>query len=66
MANLLEIENAVAKLLPVDFSQFRKWFFEYKNQKWNRQIEAHVSSNKLLSLSEQAIKDFNSGKFAKQ
>ncbi len=65
MANLLEIENFVAKLSPVDFKQFREWFFEYENQKWDKQIEADISSNKLLSLSEQAIEDFNKGKFAK-
>ena len=65
MAELLEIENAVAKLSPLDFKQFREWFSEYENQKWDKQIEADINSNKLLSLSEQAIEDFNGGKFTK-
>lgn len=63
MSSLIEIENVVAKLSPSDFSQFREWFFEYENQKWDKQIEADINSDKLLSLSEQATEDFNAGKF---
>jgi hypothetical protein len=65
MDNLLKLEDSVTKLSMVDFKQFREWFFEYENEKWDNAIASDIESNKLASLAKQAIQDFKDGKFAK-
>jgi hypothetical protein len=63
MNKLTEIESSVAKLKEDDFAKFRQWFWEYENEKWDRQIEKDIAGKKLDGLAAKAIADFKKGNF---
>ena len=63
--NIQKIENEIKKLPPAEFEKFRLWFEEFNAESWDKQFENDVKSGKLENHSEQAIKDYNNGKYKK-
>jgi hypothetical protein len=60
MSKIQDIERAVQGLNPDELQEFRKWFWEFDAEVWDRQFEKDVLSGKLDSLAEEAIKSFKS------
>lgn len=63
MIALQELENEVKNLPKQDFSQFRNWFLDYENNKWDKEIEEDIYSGKLDDIMNNAKKDFQNGKY---
>ena len=61
MSKLEEIEKEVIVLKPDELQAFRKWFWEFDSEAWDRQFEKDAVSGKLDSLAEAALKSFKSG-----
>lgn len=62
MSKIQNIEREVKGLNPDELQAFRKWFWEFDAQEWDRQFEKDALSGKLDSLAETAIKAFKSGR----
>ena len=60
--SLVEIKEEIAKLSHAEFWQFADWFEEFKNVKWDRQIEQDVRDGKLDHLIEQVDEAMDEGK----
>lgn len=63
MTTIHEIEKAVSALSSNELEQFRKWFDEFDAKVWDKQFENDVQSGKLDQIAEDAIVDFDKGKF---
>lgn len=63
MQKLTELEKTVSKLSDEDYAEFRKWFLEYENERWDEQIEKDIAENKLANLASEALQDYKKGKF---
>lgn len=63
MIALQELENEVKNLPKQDFNQFRNWFLDYENSKWDKEIEEDIYSGKLDDIMNNAKKDFKNGKY---
>lgn len=61
MSNLEQIEKEVQGLKPDELQAFRKWFWDFDAEVWDRQFEKDALSGKLDSLAESALKSFKSG-----
>jgi hypothetical protein len=62
MSKIQNIEREVKGLNPDELQAFRKWFWEFDAQEWDRQFEKDALSGKLDSLAGKAIKAFKSGR----
>jgi hypothetical protein len=62
MSKIQNIEREVKGLNPDELQAFRKWFWEFDAQEWDRQFEQDALSGKLDSLADTAIKAFKSGR----
>ncbi len=62
MSKIKEIEKEVQGLKPDELKAFRKWFWEFDAEAWDRQFEKDALAGKLDSLAEAALKSFKSGK----
>ena len=58
---VVEIENAIEKLPPEDFSKLSEWFSEYESQIWDEKIKRNLQNGNLKVLIEEAGKDFAEG-----
>ena len=63
MTTIHEIEKAVSALPSNELEQFRKWFDEFDAKVWDKQFENDVMSGRLDKIAENAIADFDKGKF---
>ena len=63
MTTVHEIEKAISALPSNELKQFRKWFDEFDAKEWDKQFENDVMSGKLDQIAENAIADFDKGKF---
>lgn len=61
MSKIEEIEKEVQGLKPDELQNFRKWFWDFEAQEWDRQFEKDALSGKLDSLVEAALKSYKSG-----
>lgn len=61
MSKIEEIEKEVQGLKPDELQAFRKWFWEFDAEVWDRQFEKDALSGRLDSLAETALKSFKSG-----
>ena len=62
MSKIKEIEKEVQGLKPDELEAFRKWFWEFDAEAWDRQFEKDALAGKLDSLAKVALKSFKSGK----
>ncbi len=61
MSKIDQIEKEVQGLKPDELRAFRKWFWDFDAEVWDRQFEKDAQSGKLDSLAETALKSFKSG-----
>jgi hypothetical protein len=62
MSDVDNLERQVKDLSPQEFAAFRKWFFAYDGEAWDRQLEQDVVAGKLDALAEKALRDHAAGK----
>jgi len=62
MSKIENIEREVQKLTPAELEAFRRWFYEFDAQAWDRQIEEDVRKGKLDKLAEEALAAHRAGK----
>jgi len=53
-----KIGREIKKLTPSELVAFRKWFYEFDAEVWDRQIEEEVKAGKLDVLAEKALSFF--------
>jgi hypothetical protein len=61
MSKVKEIEKEVQGLNSAELRDFRKWFWEFDAQEWDRQFERDALSGKFDSLAEEARKALKAG-----
>ncbi|MFZ2198112.1 MAG: hypothetical protein WAV13_10295, partial [Thermodesulfovibrionales bacterium] len=61
MSKIDQIEKEVQGLKPDELQAFRKWFWDFDAEVWDRQFEQDALTGKLDSLAEAALKSFKSG-----
>ena len=63
MEKLSQLETSVSELSNDEYSQFRQWFWQRENERWDEQLEKDIENNKLNLLATQALEDFKQGKY---
>ena len=63
MRAVQELQSAVSQLSAEEFARFREWFDKFDAEVWDRQFEEDAKSGKLDQLANQAIADFQAGKY---
>ncbi len=53
-----EIEKAISALAPPEFAELARWFEEYQEQVWDREIERDFQQGRLDALIAEANKEF--------
>ncbi len=61
MSRIQDIEKEIKKLNPDELEAFRKWFWAFDAEEWDRQFEKDALSGKLDSVAEAAIKSYKAG-----
>jgi hypothetical protein len=62
MTKLEKLQDEVKELSPDERTAFFKWFEEFDDAEWDRQIEADVQAGKLDALVERALRDHAAGR----
>ncbi|MDO9138822.1 MAG: hypothetical protein Q7U38_00655 [Methylobacter sp.] len=62
MSDIEELENRVYNLPREEFTQFRDWFLELENERWDNQIKSDFQAGKFNRLIEKAREEFSQGK----
>jgi hypothetical protein len=62
MSTVAEIEEAIKKLPPEKIWQVGSWFDEYREQLWDKQMDADIAAGKLDKLWEKAKADITAGR----
>jgi hypothetical protein len=62
MTTVADIQQAVKSLPEEEFAILSSWFYQYEEERWDRQMESDQKSGPLRSLMEQARADFEAGK----
>jgi hypothetical protein len=52
MSSVAEMEEAIAKLPPLEFVQLERWFDAERNRKWDRPSEEDAQNGKLRKMYE--------------
>ena len=63
MRAVQELQSAVSQLSAEELARFREWFDKFDAEVWDRQFEEDAKSGKLDQLANQAIADFQAGKY---
>ena len=61
MSRIEDIEKRVRDLSPNELASFRKWFLEFDNDLWDRQIESDVEAGRLDALADRALGQHENG-----
>jgi len=62
MSTVQEIESAIQKLKPQEIEAVAEWLQEYREQLWDRQIDADAKAGRLDKLMEEAKQDYQAGR----
>lgn len=62
MSTVKEIESAIKQLKPKDVHAVADWLQEYREQLWDKEIEADAKAGKLDKLMEEAKQDYLAGR----
>ena len=57
-----QLEQAVSGLSRDELAEFRRWFDEYDQAAWDREIEQDVQAGRLDSLIEEALAEDREGR----
>ena len=62
MSTVKDIESAITQLAPKDVHAVADWLQEYREELWDRQIEADAKAGRLDQLMEEARQDYLAGR----
>ena len=62
MSTVKEIESAISQLEPRDVHVVADWLQAYREELWDRQIEADAKAGRLDTLMEEAKQDYLTGR----
>ena len=62
MSAVKNIESAITQLAPKDVHAVADWLQEYREELWDRQIEADAKAGRLDKLMEEAKQDYQAGR----
>ena len=62
MSIIDELEQAVSSLSRDELAEFRRWFDEYDQRVWDREIEQDVQAGRLDSLIKEALAEHRDGR----
>ena len=62
MSTVQEIETAIQKLKPQEIHTVADWLQEYREELWDRQIEADAKAGRLDKLMDEAKQDYLAGR----
>ena len=62
VSTVAEIESALQKLPVDDAWKVADWLQEYLDAKWDKQIDADISTGKLDKLADEALEDYHAGR----
>jgi hypothetical protein len=65
MSKIAQLEQEIESLTPEELLEFRGWFKEFEAKLWDEEFEQDVKAGRLDALAEQAIEDFQAGRFKK-
>jgi hypothetical protein len=65
MGMVERLETQVEKLGASEFDRFSAWFEQYRESRWDRQIEADAQSGKLAELAQRAREHHAAGRTTK-
>ena len=60
---LEELKSAVSQLSDDELNEFTEWFEEYAGDIWDKRFEEDVKAGKFDALAEQAMADFEAGRY---
>jgi len=63
MEKLTALEASISKLSETEYAEFREWFLNYENERWDSQLEKDITDNKLANLASEALEDYKKGNF---
>ncbi|MEG4417049.1 hypothetical protein QUA70_00370 [Microcoleus sp. LAD1_D5] len=63
MLTIEQIEAAILDLPPDKFHQLFEWFLELDYRRWDDQLEQDIAGGKLEDLAQEAIADFEAGRY---
>ena len=63
MQKLTDLEKTVSKLSDEEYAEFREWFWEHENERWDVQLERVIANKKLANLANEDLEDYKKGKF---
>lgn len=63
MQKLTDLEKTVSKLSDEEYAEFREWFWEHENERWDVQLERDIANKKLANLANEDLEDYKKGKF---
>ncbi len=61
--SLQDIQKTIASLTPEELARFRRWFEEFDARQWDAQFETDARTGKLDAVAEQALTEYQAGKF---
>lgn len=61
MTTIERLEEQVKSLSEDDLTEFRRWFLDWDNDEWDRQIERDARAGKLDALASAALAEYNAG-----
>jgi hypothetical protein len=61
MTNVESLEREVEKLTPEELAAFRAWFVEHEWQVWDHELEQDVARERLDSLADEALAEYDRG-----
>ncbi len=62
MSTIEELEQAVSSLTRDELAEFRRWFDDYDQRAWDREIDQDVQAGRLDSLIEEALVEHRDGR----
>jgi hypothetical protein len=61
MQTIEAIEQAIQQLPEAELRELRRWFTEFTDDMWDKQIENDANAGKLDALAAEALAEYNSG-----
>jgi hypothetical protein len=62
MEKIEEIKSALRKLTREELAAFRRWFWEFDWEAWDKEIEEDVVAGRFDSLAKEAMRDLAEGR----
>lgn len=61
MLSVQSIEAAIQQLPEPDLAEFRRWFAQFNESIWDKQIEQDAQAGKLDGLAAEALAEYQNG-----